>query len=176
MKQILTLATLLCCLFALSSCGSKVPPPPPAPQWVYEQDAITMRLKSSNSLNLNEGVPHTLMIGLYQLRDKAMFNQLASNTDGIYQLLDCKVFDSSVAKVERLFVHPDQDLTIVMDRLAGTKHIGLVAGYFILQKERMVRVIDIPVTISEDRKSAKVDKMQVVVNLGSEQVAAILNR
>lgn len=176
MKKYLTLATLLCFLVLLSACGSKVPPPPPTPQWVFEQDAITMRLKSSNTLNLNEGTPHTLMIGLYQLRNKSMFNQLASNTDGIYQLLDCKAFDSSVTSVERLFVHPGQDLTIVMDRLAGTKHVGLVAGYFILQKERMVRIIDIPVLIAKNRKSAKVDKMQVVVNLGSEQIAAILNR
>ena len=116
------------------------------------------------------------MIGIYQLRSKSMFNQLASNSDGIYQLLDCKAFDNSVTSVKRLFVHPDQDLTIVMDRLAGTRYVGLVAGYFVLQKDRMVRVIDIPVAISENRKSARADKLKVIVNLGSEQIAAIMKR
>jgi len=105
-----------------------------------------------------------------------MFNQLASNNDGIYQLLDCKAFDSSVTSVKRLFVHPDQDLSIVMDRLAGTKHIGLVAGYFVLQKDRMVRVIDIPVLIAENKKSAQAGDLKLIVNLGSEQIAAILKR
>ncbi len=135
-----------------------------------------MRLKSDNLLNLNEGTAHTLMIGLYQLRNTSMFNQLASNEDGIYQLLDCKPFDNSVTSVKRIFVHPDQDLTIVMDRLAGTKHIGLVAGYFTLQKNRMIRVIDIPVLIAENKKSAHAGTMKLVVNLGSEQIAAILKR
>jgi len=176
LKRCLSLAVLLCCLVLLSSCGSKAPAPLPVPQWVFEQDAITIRLKSNNLLNLNEGTPHTLMIGLYQLRNKSMFNQLASNDDGIYQLLDCKAFDSSVTSVKRLFVHPDQDLTIVMDRLAGTKYIGLVAGYFTLQQNRMVRVIDIPVLIAENKKSAHAGNMKLIVNLGSEQIAAILKR
>ena len=135
-----------------------------------------MRLKSNKLLNINEGTPHTLMIGLYQLRNKSMFNQLASNTDGVYQLLDCKAFDSSVTSVKRLFVHPDQDLSIVMDRLAGTKYIGLVAGYFVLQKERMVRVIDIPVLYSADKKTAQADNLKLIINLGSEQIAAIMKR
>ena len=176
MKRFISSITLLCCLALFTSCGSKKPAPLPTPQWVFAQDAISIRLKSDNLLNLNEGTPHTLMIGLYQLRSKSMFNQLASNTDGIYQLLDCKAFDSSVTSVKRMFVHPDQDLTIVMDRLAGTRHIGLVAGYFVLQKDRMVRVIDIPVAISENRKSAKADELKIVVNLGSEQIAAIMKR
>ena len=176
MRRYLSFATLLCCLVLLSSCGSKTPPPLPVPQWTFEQDAITMRLKSNNLLNLNEGTPHTQMIGLYQLRSKTMFNQLASNDDGIYQLLDCKAFDSSVTTVKRLFVQPDQDLSIVMDRLAGTKYIGIVAGYFVLQKERMVRVIDIPVLYSEGKKTAQAGNMKLVVNLGSEQIAAIMKR
>ncbi|AGF79246.1 type VI secretion lipoprotein, VC_A0113 family [Desulfocapsa sulfexigens DSM 10523] len=173
MKRYFTLIILLSSLVLLSSCGSKAPAPPPVPQWVYEKDSITMRIKADHLLNLNEGTPHTLMVGIYQLRNKAMFEQLASNSDGIYQLLDCEPFDSSVTSVKRLFIQPEQDLTIVMDRLAGTKHIGLVAGYFVLQKERMVRTINIPVIIDKSYKYAEAGKLNLIVNLGSEQIAAI---
>ncbi len=176
MKHYTHLAILLCCLFFISACGSKKPAPLPVPQWNYERDAITIRLKSNQLLNQNEGVPHTLMIGLYQLRNKHMFEQLAANQDGLYQLLDCKPFDTSVTSVKRLFVQPDQDITIVMDRLAGTKHIAIVAGYMVLQQTRMVRIIDVPVLYSADKKTAKADKLQLVVNLGSEQIAAVLKR
>lgn len=127
-------------------------------------------------MNMNEGNPHTLMVCLYQLRNKSMFEQLSGNQDGIYQLLDCEAFDSSVNSVKRLFIHPGQDLSIVMDRLAGTRHLGLVAGYFVLQKERMTRVINIPVTIAENRKTAWAEKLQLIVNFGSEQIAAIEKR
>ncbi len=177
MKRYVSLILMIYCLVLLSSCGSSgPPPPPPTPQWVFAKDAVTMRIKANYLLNVNEGTPHTLMLGVYQLRSKSMFEQLASNTDGIYQLLDCERFDSSVTTVKRLFIQPDEDLTIVMDRLAGTKYVGLVAGYFVLQKNRMVRVVDVPVLVSEDNKTAKAGELNLVVNLGSEQIAAILKR
>ncbi len=177
MKRYVSLIFILFSIVLLTSCASKgPPPPPPTPQWIYAKDGITMRIKANYLLNMNEGTPHTLMVGVYQLRSKSMFEQLASNSDGIYQLLDCERFDNSVTNVKRLFIQPNQDLTIVMDRLAGTKYVGLVAGYFVLEKNRMVRLIDIPVLISEDNKSARAGKLNLVVNLGSEQIAAILKR
>lgn len=176
MKRFLSLISLLCILVLLSACGSKVPPPPPEPKWVFEKDGITMRLKASRLLNMHEGNPHTLMVCFYQLRNKSMFEQLSSNEDGIRQLLDGEQFDSSTNNVKRLFMQPDQDLTIVMDRLAGTRYLGLVAGYFVLQKDRMVRTINIPVVIAKNKKSARAEKLQLVINLGSEQIAAIQKR
>lgn len=173
MKPYRYLITMLCCLVLLSACGPKAPPPLPVPEWVYARDGITLRFKADYLLNMTEGNPHTLMLCLYQLRGKSMFEQLAGNEDGIYQLLDCEPFDGSVNNVKRLFIHPDQDLTIVMDRLAGTRYLGIVAGYFVLQKDRMIRTINIPVVIAKNRKSARAGELKLVVNLGSEQIAAI---
>lgn len=160
------------CLVLLSSCSAKKVAAP-KPQWLYEKDAITLRFKADRILNMSEGAPHTLMLCVYQLRDDEMFSQLASNEDGMYQLLDCEPFDSSVRNVKRLIIHPAQDLTFIMDRLAGTRMIGFVAGYSQLQKERIVRTLDIPVLISKDEKSAIATEIKGVVNLGSEQIAAI---
>lgn len=159
-------------LFLVFSCGGKKAPPP-KPEWLFEKDAITLRMKADQMLNMSEGTAHTLMVCIYQVRDEAMLSQLATNEDGIYQLLDCETFDSSIRNAKRLIIHPGQDLTIVMDRLAGTQKISLVAGYAQLQKERMIRIVDIPVLISKDEKSAVAGALKAVVNLGSEQIAAI---
>ena len=160
-------------LLSFSGCAEKPPKKPLDPQWTYEKDAVSLRIKADPLLNVIEGEPHTLMLCLYQLRNTSMFEQLSGNEDGIYQLLDCESFDSSVNMAKRLIVHPGQDMTIITDRLAGTKHQGIVAGYFTLQKERMIRVVDIPTVLSPDGKAYLVDKLNLVINLGSEQIAAI---
>ena len=162
----------VCTICMFSGCGGKQPPPP-EPQWLYEKDAITLRFKADQMLNMSDGTAHTLMLCVYQVRDESMLSQLATNEDGIYQLLDCENFDSSVRSAKRLIIHPGQDLTFVMDRLAGTRKVGFVAGYSQLQKERMIRTVDIPVLISKDQKSAVAVPLKAVVNLGSEQIAAI---
>ncbi len=171
MRIVSTLLTIAC-LVILASCSSKQLPPP-TPQWIYEKDAITLRFRADRILNMHEGAPHTLMLCIYQLSNDDMLNQLATNEDGIYQLLDCEPFDGSVKNAKRLIIHPGQDLTFIMDRLAGTRKIGFVAGYSQLQKERIVRTLDIPVLISKDKKRAVATEIKGVVNLGSEQIAAI---
>ncbi len=160
-------------LLSFSGCAEKPPEKPTGPEWIYEKDAVSLRIKADPLLNVIDGEPHTLMLCLYQLRSKSMFEQLSGNEDGMYQLLDCESFDSSVNMAKRLIIHPDQDMTIITDRLAGTRYQGIVAGYFTLQQERMTRVIDIPAVLSQDGKSYLADRLKLVVNLGSEQIAAI---
>lgn len=172
MKRMMYILAAVACLVLLASCSAKKPPPP-KPQWLYESDAISLRFRADQVLNMFEGSPHTLMVCVYQLRDDNMLNQLATSEDGIYQLLDCEQFDSSIGGAKRLIIHPDQDLTFVMDRLAGTRKVAFVAGYSQLTKERIIRIVDIPVYVSEDQKTATARKLKLVVNLGSEQIAAI---
>lgn len=172
MKRIICLLIPVICILIFSSCSSKKAPPP-KPQWLYEKDAVTLRFKADKILNMYDGLPHTLMVCVYQLQDDAVIEQLSTNEDGIYQLLDCEPFDSSIRNAKRLIIHPGQDLTFIMDRLAGTRKIGFVAGYAKLEKGRIIRVADIPVLISKDEERAVAVDMKVVVNLGTEQIAAV---
>jgi len=98
-----------------------------------------------------------------------MFEQLSSNEDGIYQLLDCEPFNDSVTTTKRLIIQPNQDLTFVMDRMEGTKNIGIAAGYFKLEKSKITRIFDIPVTIV-GRSEARVEKLNLSINLGAQQI------
>ncbi len=167
-----TMLAVFVIFFSLTACASQVLPPP---EWIYEKDAIQINLKADKKLNFDDGVPHTLVLCLYQLKDPNNFNQLSGDTDGIYKLLECSLFDGSVATAKRLIVHPGQDTNVVMDRAEGAKYLAVVAGYYVLQKERMIEFYDVPVVVEKKgfvkkSQTAKPGKLDVVLELGPSQI------
>ena len=165
--MLLTLAVTL-----LTACASA---PLPPPEWTYEKDAIEIQVKADPKLNFDDGVPHTLVLCLYQLRDPNTFNQLSDDTDGIYKLLECQLFDGSVATAKRLIVHPGQDTKVTLDRAEGAKYVAIAAGYYVLQKDRMIQLIDIPVAIEtkgliKRTKLSKPGRLTIQLDLGPSQI------
>jgi type VI secretion system VasD/TssJ family lipoprotein len=128
----------------LAACASQSPAPP---DWTYEKDAVRLNLKADSKLNLDRGLPHTLVLCIYQLRDPNTFNRLSDNTEGIYKLLQGESFDSSAVSAKRVIVHPGQATTVLLDRAEGARYVGVAAGYYNLQKSRMIRLYDIPVAV-----------------------------
>ena len=172
MKRHINTLFLLLIAFGVYSCASQ---PLAPPEWKYEKEAIQLHLKADFQLNLHEGMPHTLLICVYQLRDPNTFNQLAGDNNGLYKLLECGLFDASVAGSERLIIHPGQDLTFTLNRAEGAKYIAIVAGYYFLYKERMVRLFDIPVIIEKKgwikrTKILKPDLLNIELTLGPQQI------
>jgi type VI secretion system VasD/TssJ family lipoprotein len=164
---LLALAALM-----FTACASA---PLPPPNWTYEKNAIEIQLKADPKLNFDDGVPHTLVLCLYQLRDPNTFNQLSDDTDGIYKLLECELFDGSVATSKRLIVHPGQDMKVMLDRADGAKYVAVAAGYYVLQKERMIRLFDIPVVIESKglikrTKQSKPGRLTIDLELGPSQI------
>ncbi len=174
MKKYCAGVVCLALIFSLASCGRKpkvtpgaqpaavVPAPvapapvaPPAvapapvvkpiPEYRYAKDAVRLHLQSDPQLNLFQSNPHTVLVCVYQLSDPNSFNQLQEETEGLAKLLECSRFDPSVASFKRLVMQPGQELTQALDRAEGAKYVGLVAGYFNMQKSRMVRLQAVPV-------------------------------
>jgi hypothetical protein len=118
----------------------------------------------------------TVLKHLYQLRDPNTFNQLSDDTEGIYKLLECDLFDASVATAKRLIVHPGQDVTVTLDRAEGAKYVALAAGYYALEKDRMIRLFDIPVVIDtkgfiKRTKESKPGRLAIELELGPSQIS-----
>jgi predicted component of type VI protein secretion system len=90
-------------------------------------------------LNLYQNRPHTLHLCVYQVSDPNGFNQLSEEKEGLYKLLECQRFDPSVTNARRLVVQPGQEETFHLDRAEGTKYVGIVAGYYALEKSNVVR-------------------------------------
>nr|WP_321400664.1 type VI secretion system lipoprotein TssJ [uncultured Desulfobacter sp.] len=172
MKNILIIPAVLCALLTLFACSKKEIPPP---QWGYEKDAVKIQVVADPMLNQDNKKAHTLYTCFYQLKDPNGFNQLCSDQSGLYKLLACKVFDSSVASSKHLIVNPGETTTIVMNRAESAKYLALVAGYYTLEKDRITRLVEIPVVIEEKGFFSKERKkmpapLDLTIYLGPEQI------
>ena len=174
MKRILALL-LVGTLLLLVACAAKQLPPP---KWSYEREAIRLHIKADNKLNLDDGEAHTLLLCVYQLSDPNNFNQLANDEEGLYQLLECSLFGDGAAAAKRMIIQPGQDINLAMDRAEGARYVAIVAGYYILEKERMVKMVEIPEFVekkgvikrSKTRKPAPLDLDLI---LGPQQITTI---
>lgn len=147
--------------FTLLGCGGGQPAPqnpttvtspaasPAEIKWTYQVNAISLTLGVDKNLNEYNGMSHTLLLCVYQLSDKNKFNEFAGTSTGLNSLLACKSFDPSVTHVQRVFVQPDQNATLSMDRAEGAKFLAVAAGYYDLQGSGATRTWQIPMETSE---------------------------
>jgi type VI secretion system VasD/TssJ family lipoprotein len=156
---------VLSCFFFISfitSCAS-------TPAYRYEVDAIKLDLKSAKDLNLYEGQSHTLLLCVYQLKDPNAFKQLSEENEGLSKLLGCSSFDASVTGSKRLVIQPNEATTRMLDRAEGTKYVGIVAGYYKMQKENMSHLENVPLSIFT--KNPK--KMEIRLFLGAQEIQEV---
>ena len=172
MRRFIVMLSLLLLVCLVWSCAAKQLPPPGLE---FEEDAIKIHVKADPQLNLSDGNPHTLMVCVYQLRDPNGLNQLAGDQEGLYQLLECSLFDASMAGAKKLIVQPGQNTTVNLDRAQGAKYVAVAAGYYLVERERMVRLYEIPVVIEKRgiirrSKRKKLDPLEINLTLGPEQI------
>ena len=174
MKRLLLILIAGLFLF-LTACAAKQLPPP---QWTYEKEAIRMHIKADSKLNLDEGEAHTLLLCAYQLSDPNTFNQLSNDEDGLYTLLECSLFGDGAAASKRLILQPGQEINLTLDRAEGARYVAVVAGYYILEKDRMVRIVEIPEVVEKKgvfrvKKTRKPAHLSVDLVLGPQQVTTV---
>lgn len=183
MKTWLKLVLVLVVVIFFFSCGSKkgstqkTAPEIEPDKWSYQRSAIRLVLNADPQLNSHDGLPHTLHLCLYQLKDPNAFNQFTGDEDGLYLLLDCSVFDPTVTSFQRLTIQPGQQLTQSFDRAEGSRYVGIAAGYYIIEKERMTRFLKIPVKIKRRgltfRKYGVPGELELEITLGPQQIEKV---
>lgn len=142
MNRLLKRFSLITCLFLMISCASATIRPP---EYNYAKNAIRITVKADWELNRYQGSPHTLMACVYQLDSRNSFNQLVGDMDGLYTLLECSQFDSSVTNAERLIIQPGQKSMSIFDRVEKTQYLAVVAGYNKMDREGDIRIFEIPI-------------------------------
>ena len=136
----------------------------------YEKDAIVLHLKGDPNLNLFEKRPHTLLVCVYQLRDPNALNQVLQDAEDVSKLLECARFDPSIVNTKKLILQPGKEITESLDRAEGARYIGIVAGYYNLDKQRASRIIPVPVGGMFGKKAAKMD---LDVFLGPDEIQGV---
>jgi len=147
MRKSIFLLVLSLIMIVFISCAG-------APQYVYEKEAIILQVKSDPQLNLYRNSPHTLFLCLYQFRDPNIFNQLLDEKDGLQKLLECSRFDPSVTSAKSFIVSPNGEKLEKIDRVEGTRYVGMIAGYYNLQKGKVTHFV--PVQLSSFGNKPKV--------------------
>jgi type VI secretion system VasD/TssJ family lipoprotein len=171
MKSYRKILSLFFSIFFLSSCATVVVPP----RWEYEPNAIRLNLKSDPQLNLFQGRAHTLVLCVYLLTDPNELNQLVDEKGGLEKLCECTKFHPSVTHAKRFIIHPNREYKETLDRAAGAKYVAMVAGYFKLQKENVVKLYSIPV-VDEKKGNTLYQKpgiLTIDLLLGSQQIQEI---
>lgn len=101
-----------------------------AVKFVAEANALNIEIVASDNLNLVDGSPHALVLTVYHLVDRAQFDHLARNEEGIVELLEGAPFDDrSVRAVKQIDIQPGMRGIVTLDRPDNGRFVALVAGY-----------------------------------------------
>jgi type VI secretion system VasD/TssJ family lipoprotein len=136
----------------------------------YEKDAISLHIKGDPNLNLFEKRPHTLLVCIYQLRDPNALNQVLQDAEDVSKLLECGRFDPSIVNTKKIILQPGKEITEALDRAEGARYLGIVAGYYNLDKRRASRILPIPVGGTFGKKASK---MNLDVFLGPDEILGV---
>jgi type VI secretion system VasD/TssJ family lipoprotein len=96
----------------------------------YKPNGIKIKYLSSKDLNYFENESHTLLLVIYQLQDKNMFEELCNTQNGINVLLKGNLASKSVLGVNKKIIFPNTNGIITEDKLNNAKYIGIVAGFY----------------------------------------------
>lgn len=144
----------------------------------YEREAINVTIKADPKLNFSRGEYHTLKLCIYQLNDPIAFSQFMEYKDGLHKLLECNLIDPTVTYFERVFIQPGKEKNVSLDRAEGSIYIGIAAGYYMLQKERTARLLEIPMKVSHKgfmwlNKYAVLAPFNLDIYLGPQKIERI---
>lgn len=77
-----------------------------------------------------------------------------------------------------MIIQPDQDIKMTLDRADGARYVAMVAGYYILEKERMIRMVEIPEVLEKKgifrvKKTRKPAHLSIDLVLGPQQITTV---
>lgn len=157
--------------------------------WQFERRAIHLQIKADPALNQAYGQAHTLVLGVFQLKDPASFTSLGALREGALQLLAKGFVDDTVADFTRVTVAPGETRDVWLDRAAQAQYLGVIAGYYKLNVQTDVHSFGLPVgpvprslltralvlaKLKADEVEARPVVFVLTVELGADGVIAML--
>ncbi len=141
--------------------------------WVYEEQAISIKIEASADLNSVSGRPHSLVIGVFQLNDPNTFSGLSVTREGAVQLLDNGLVDDSMVGFQQIIALPGETRTLQLARSRQAKYVGFIVGYFRLNPKLDIRIFPIPIAAVGNSNKAKPGKLLISIKLGSSNTLQI---
>ncbi len=118
--------------------------------WNFQKDAIQIDITASTDLNTYNGEAHTLLLGVYQIRQEEDFYKLVENPAAVEKVLESgKDIDKFVA-FSRYVVMPGQHARLLLDRAQHARYIGFTAGYYRMKETATTRIYALPFTLVKE--------------------------
>ena len=143
--NIIKIASLCLIALLLNACASKTSLEVAAQDWTYQEQAIHIHIESPADLNSISGRPHSLALGVFQLNDPNTFLGLSETREGALQLLNSGRIDESIVQFTRIILQPGEEKTANLPRAQAAKYVAIISGYYGLNTELDVKVLDIPI-------------------------------
>ena len=94
---------------------------------------------------------------------------------GFTNFSSAAIFDFSAIACTRIFVDPGKNQKTLVDRAEGAKYVAIVAGYYKLDKDKIIRLYQIPEVNQKygflKLKKKKVPgKLELTLNLGPKEI------
>ncbi|NLI82225.1 MAG: type VI secretion system lipoprotein TssJ [Deltaproteobacteria bacterium] len=132
-------------------------------------ETIILQVTADIQLNLYDSLAHALHLCVYQLTDSNRFQQLSGDEKGLIELMDCDRVDPSVAAARRIVLQPGEEQTVEMDRAEDARYVGIVAGYYPIQKRNAVRLYRLPAREASSRGAGQ-GPFRIRLHLGSRSL------
>lgn len=142
---LVTIAALL----TLTCCATKDKAPLPPVTAHYAPEGIVLNLSATPALNSYQEQPHTLRLVVYQLADQKSIQQFSQSSKSLRLLLQGAINNPARISQHELFVQPGEKTIWKLDRLAQTRWIAVVAGYFDLRPQDCMVMSPIPLITTE---------------------------
>lgn len=156
----------------LNGCSSTTPEKVNYP---YQPQGIELFVSAPNNLNYDEKQAHALTLGVIQTDQADTLYPSLQSTDGIVNLL---LNSDNKLMLQRLFIQPDTQRTIHIDRNAKTQQLILIAGYSDLLPAQSSQAIKIPIEKNSSgflwlHKSYDATTLYIYLDLGPQGIVAV---
>lgn len=143
--------------------------------WDFSRNAVMIEIQADNRLNQYGGEAHTLVLGVYQMEDPAVFQKLIGDTALVGKTLESGKGGEGFVHFARYVVTPGQHSILSLDRAQKAKFVGIAAGYYQLDAAKSARLFQVPLTVESDGLVSKTYKaapapLALRLNLGADEL------
>ena len=148
-------------LLMLVACSSPPPPEvvyPPAPAsspekvvWYNLPGGLSLTIEAAPDVNFANGEAHAVNICVMQTQVKDPLVNLASSSQGIADLLQCKTKAPDIISADVYSLQPGDEKFVTADRKEGARFVAVVAGYDELAPEKSFAIVPFPLAQDSHR-------------------------
>ncbi|CAM2849457.1 type VI secretion lipoprotein TssJ [Legionella steigerwaltii] len=147
----------------------------------YQDNAILIRAVASKDLNLYDHKKHTLKFSVVQVEKLEDVQNKIVTAEGISQLLDADTEADNLTQtnkkvhIQTFFIAPGMTQTFTIARMAETKKVLVVAGYYNLTAAGVVRIYEVPVfnkwnPLTFWKKTRQMGRLGIYLEFGSRAI------